>query len=98
MYIGRVMEATEGAYMRSNYGDSWPACARLLLGRGLTENEATEFLLSKHMRWADDSQGRGAGRATNSTALARYLDDGRNLRGTLMDEVALLVVENPVLA
>lgn len=89
--VARVMVRTESAYMREDYGDSaWRLCATFLFNRGHAEDEVVAILLSKHMRWADDSQGRGAGKAANSAAFGRYyvanadrgfdwLADGRTL-------------------
>lgn len=71
--VDRVMAKTETAYMREAYGDAaWRVCATFLLNRGHAEDEVVALLLSKHMRWADDSQGAGAGKGTNSAAFSRY--------------------------
>jgi len=69
-----LAEKTADAYMADNYGVSWTACAKLMLDRGYSERETEAILRSKHMRWADDSQGRGEGRKTNSAAFDRYLE------------------------
>ena len=75
-----VMTATESAYMRDAYGEgAWARCVKLLLARGLTSEEAVAVLRSKHMRWADDAQGRGIGHETNSGAFRRYLGENPSL-------------------
>lgn len=44
------------AYSGERYGEKeWAACAKLLLERGFTEEEAVWVLRSKWMRWAADS-------------------------------------------
>lgn len=98
----RVAEATADAYMADDYGEAaWRACALLLLRRGYTERETAAILRSKHMRWADDAEGRGEGNRTTSGALARYLDrvertdwriDGQTFREHVRTE---LVPETP---
>jgi hypothetical protein len=68
-----VVEATETAYMRDCFSDgAWRECARFLLAQGHTASEAAAILLSKHVRWADDVQGRGIGKGTTSAAFKRY--------------------------
>jgi hypothetical protein len=68
-----VLEASECGYMHDSYGDAaWRQCARFLLAQGHNAPEAAAIMLSKHMRWADDSQGRGIGKGTNSAAFKRY--------------------------
>jgi hypothetical protein len=81
-----VAERCLDAYMADDYGKSWTACASLLLDRGYTEREAEAIMRSKHMRWADDSQGRGAGKETNSAAFRRYLN-AQEKRGNWRKEV-----------
>jgi hypothetical protein len=68
-----IAEKSLDAYMADTYGKSWTACAKLLLDMGLNETEAEAFLRSKHMRWADDAQGRGNGSKASSAALRRYV-------------------------
>lgn len=97
--VAAVVEATQTAYMVDAYGEAaWRACARLLLigqhpGESLTVRQVAAFMRSKHMRWADDSQGRGSDRDTNSGALLRYITDGRNFQGTLEEEAERMALE-----
>jgi hypothetical protein len=81
-----MADKTSDAYMADNYGKSWVACANLLLDRGYSPEETEAILRSKHMRWADDSQGRGNGHQTNSAAFKRYLDYHES-RGRIWREV-----------
>ncbi len=68
-----VLDKTAIGYMHYAYGDSaWEMCARFLLRQGHGVLEASAIMLSKHMRWADDSDGHGHGHATNSAAFKRY--------------------------
>jgi len=87
-----LAERCADAYMVANYGTSWTACAKLLLDRGYTEREAEAILRSKHMRWADNSEGRGDGNKTNSAAFGRYLNK-QEKRGDWRKEVAQIAVE-----
>ena len=61
------------AYMADNYGNFWAPCAEYLVTMGLTNQEVEAILRSKHMRRADDSEGKGNGKQTNSAAFKRYV-------------------------
>lgn len=52
---------------------SWPACAQVLLTRGMTDREAEAVLRSKWMRWAADSSNERYGRVP-AKAIAAVLD------------------------
>lgn len=70
-----VAEDTADAYMADVYGPAaWKASATLLLQRNLISVEVMAFLRSKHMRWADDAFGRGAGAKATSGALRKYIE------------------------
>jgi hypothetical protein len=73
--IDLVMEDAEFAYMADAYGE--PALreiARFLLKQGHTTREAAAIMLSKHLRWADDLEGRGNGKRADSAAFKRYYE------------------------
>lgn len=73
-----IAEAAETSYMAEDYGpDGFRRVARFLLAQGHSAYEAEAILRSKHMRWADDSQGRGIGRKTTSAAFIRYYEASR---------------------
>lgn len=83
-----------GAYMMDDYGPGpWRACARVLLVRGLSDEEAVEFLRSKHMRYADDLYGRGHGRPLNSVSLVNYLDHTNGFNGQPLADARVLKYE-----
>jgi len=68
---------TTDAYMHDSYGEkAWLVCAKYLALRGLTGPQIEAVLRSKHMRWADDCEGRGNGKKTNSAAFRRYWAKG----------------------
>jgi hypothetical protein len=69
----RLAELTQDAYMADAYGKSWRTCAMVLINMGLGDKQIEAVLRSKHMRWADDSCGRGDGKQTNSAAFERYM-------------------------
>jgi hypothetical protein len=94
----RVADAAETAYMADAYGpDEFRKVARFLLAKGHSEREAEAILKSKHMRWADDSEGRGHGKRTGSAAFKRYYDGVRSLpsRGDWLEEGRVLAAETP---
>jgi hypothetical protein len=71
--VERVVDATQCAYMVDDYRpESWRRIARFLLLEGFTEHEAEAIMRSKHLRWADDSEGHGAGKEPTSAAFVRY--------------------------
>ena len=53
--------------------------AAFLIDKGHTPGEAAAIMLSKHSRWADDSQGYGAGNKFNSAAFKRYYESVKTL-------------------
>lgn len=70
-----IAEAAETAYMAEDYGfAAFRRIAKFLLDKGHSAYEAEAILRSKHLRWADDSQGRGVGRKTTSAAFIRYYE------------------------
>ena len=70
-----VAEATEIAYMADDYGTrGMERIAAYLLTNGHSDHEAEAIMKSKHLRWADDSQGRGIGRTTTFAAFKRYYE------------------------
>lgn len=79
--VDSIDQATSTAYMRDDYGTSWKQCIRLLLTYGLSPKQVEAILLSKHMRWADDSEGKGNGNKTNSAAFERYLTSWMMVKG-----------------
>lgn len=95
----RIAEAAETAWMADAYGPAaFRRVAEFLLGKGHSPEECEAILRSKHMRWADDSQGRGIGRAANSAAFVRYYESARNLPlGTdWASEARMLAAETPL--
>ena len=75
-----VAQAAEfgGAYMAEDYGpDGFRRAADFLLKQGHSEHEAYSILMSKHMRWAEDSEGQGAGKTTNAAAFKRYYEKAK---------------------
>lgn len=79
---------TRDAYMADTYGDAWQAAAKVILslvGEDKTNSREiarTEYVLrSKYMRWADDVEGRGAGKRANGAAVRRYLSNPRVMAG-----------------
>jgi hypothetical protein len=71
--LQEVLYLAEGAYMAEDYGEgAWRIVTKFLLGQGHSAVEAAAIMLSKHARWADDSEGRGAGRTTSGAAFRRY--------------------------
>ena len=79
-YITMAMSETENAYMRESYGDAaWRKCVEFLYREGIDWFAAVDILMSKHMRWADDTEGRGDGRRTNSAAFKRYYANSKPL-------------------
>lgn len=73
MTAAELATKTRDAYMAPDYGEAaWRECARFLFAEGFTADEAEWILRSKHMRWADDTEGAGRGNKTNSGALRRY--------------------------
>lgn len=93
--VDSIAEATSTAYMFDDYGTSWKRCIRILLGYGLSPKQVEAVLLSKHMRWADDSEGRGNGNKTNSAAFDRYLQSWMMAKGgqAWQEEVQQLTTE-----
>lgn len=85
-----VASACEDAYSAGNYPNGhWAKCAQELLDRGLDIEEAEAFLRSKHMRWCYDN----ARDSCNATVVdfREYLEDGRNIRGTLKQEAQAMM-------
>jgi len=69
----QAYEETQVAYMRDDFSDgAWRKVFEFLLKEGHAPAAAAAIMLSKHVRWADDSQGRGEGKGTNSAAFIRY--------------------------
>lgn len=94
----RVADEARG-YMAGAYGpEEWRKVAAFLLSEGLSEDEARAVLLSKHMRWADDFRGAGAGRPTDAVAFAAYYVSGhasaRELGEWWRAEASRLVAES----
>lgn len=83
----QAAENTLSAYMADTYGDSWVAAAEAILylveeDVANTGTARTECVLrSKYMRWADDAEGRGAGKRANGAAVRRYLGKPRVMAG-----------------
>ena len=74
-----IAEASATAYMADDYGpDEFRKVAAFLLAQGHSAREAEAILQSKHMRWADDSEGHGDGRPTNAAAFKRYYRAGHH--------------------
>lgn len=69
-------EVLEGlGYMADAYGPAaWKRIADFLLKQGHSRDAAAAIMRSKHARWADDAQGAGIGRGTNSAAFIRYYE------------------------
>lgn len=68
-----VLSLASTAYMHDFYPEaSWQEVAKFLLRHGHTIAEAGAIMRSKHMRWADDSEGAGNGNHTTSAAFVRY--------------------------
>ena len=93
----RVASAASVGYMADDYGeDEWRKVAQFLLAQGHSEHEAEAIMVSKHARWADDSEGRGNGKPTGAAAFKRYYARIRLPHGTTWeDEGRLLALETP---
>lgn len=84
----KIAAATEDAYSVDRY-TSWLACARLLVNRGLSDEQVECVLRSKIMRWAGDVSNKPYGRTT-ALDLARYLDANPQSLPSLFLEAGLL--------
>lgn len=68
-----IARSAADAYMAGAYGrSSWEVIAADLLVAGHSSAETDAILRSKHMRWADDEFGAGAGNPTDSVAFRCY--------------------------
>lgn len=69
-----VLELAADAYSRPNYTEAgWRACAKMLIKRGCSVQEAAAVLMSKWTRWAADHSDAPYGRHT-AKDLERLLD------------------------
>lgn len=101
----RVAAAAAEGYMAEDYGpDEWLGVAAFLLDKGHSEHEAEAVMRSKHMRWADDSEGHGDGQATDAAAFIRYYEkrdaernvfNARERQGFWKAEAGVLAEETP---
>ncbi len=67
--------ASENAYMAYAYTEgAYRRVASFLLGEGFTDAAVALILDSKHMRWADDEFGQGAGRKPTSGTFRLYYE------------------------
>jgi hypothetical protein len=62
--------------------DSWPNVAKVLLARGLTEQEAEAVMVSKWTRWAVDQSPARYGRVP-AKAIIKFLDGMKNERAEI---------------
>lgn len=95
----RIAEAAQTAWMAEEYGPvAFARVASFLLAKGHSPEECEAILRSKHMRWADDSQGRGIGADTTSSAFIRYYENARNLPlgSDWLSEGRMLAAETPL--
>ena len=71
--VAQITEACGEGYMASEYGEeNLRKIVLFLLGKGLSAYEVEAVCLSKHLRWADDMEGEGNGKKTDSAAFKRY--------------------------
>ncbi len=72
--ISRLFEETCGGYSFDRYTESgWRGCIVLLAKHGMTDSQIVDFMLSKHMRWAGDSDFKRDYGQHNSATLRDYI-------------------------